>query len=114
MEQSMCFSEYIGTNFLESLKLTDIKPNSYYYIVVNKNDLSNVNDSQIVASEDQTSNTNKVIKIFIKKINKNIISLSEIKNILFENYKWYYYHPLLNINKNYIIYQTYISNEFTE
>lgn len=111
MEQSMCFGEYIGNNFLEPLKITDIKSNSYFYIVVNKNDISSANDTSIVGTE--TNQANKVIKIYVKKINKNIIGLSETKNILFENYKWYYYHPLLNINKNYIIYQTYISTEFT-
>ena len=111
MEQSMCFGEYIGNNFLEPLKITDIKPNSYFYIVVNKNEYSSLNDSNIVASEN--NQVNKVLKIYVKKINKNIIELSETKNILFENYKWYYYHPSLNINRNYIIYQTYISTEFT-
>jgi hypothetical protein len=111
LEQSMCFTEYIGNNFLEPLKLTEIKANSYYYIVVNKNDLTSINDTDIVVSDN--SQVNKVIKIFVKKINKNIVSLSDIKNILFENYKWYYYHPSLNINKNYIIYQTYTSLQFT-
>ena len=111
LEQSMCFSEYIGHNFLEPLKLAEIKTNSYYYIVVNKNDSTSVNDTDIVVSD--KSQVNKVIKICVKKINKNIVSLSDIKNILFENYKWYYYHPSLNINKNYIIYQTYTSVQFT-
>jgi len=110
LEQSMCFSEYIGHNFLEPLKLAEIKTNSYYYIVVNKNDITSVNDTDIVSDNSQI---NKVIKICVKKINKNIVSLSDIKNILFENYKWYYYHPSLNINKNYIIYQTYTSAQFT-
>ena len=111
LEQSMCFSEYIGHNFLEPLKLSEIKTNSYYYIVVNKNDITSVNDTDIIVSDN--SQVNKVIKICVKKINKNIVSLSDIKNILFENYKWYYYHPSLNINKNYIIYQTYTSVQFT-
>ena len=108
MEQSMCFGDYIGNNFLEPLKLNDIKPNLYYYIVVNKNEISSLNDSNIITTE-----SNQVIKIHVKKINKNVISLSDSKNIIFENYKWYCYHPSLNINKNYIIYQTFINLEFT-
>lgn len=111
LEQSMCFSEYIGNNFLEPLKLSEIKTNSYYYIDVNKTELTSINDTDLVVSDSKHSN--KVIKILVKKINKNIISLSETKNIIFENYKWFYYHPSLNINKNYIIYQTYTSLQFT-
>ena len=111
LEQSMCFTEYIENNFKESLKLSDIKSNSYYYIVVNKNEQTSINDTDIVVSDNKQ--TNKVIKILVKKINKNIIALSDTKNILFENYKWYYYHPSLKINKNYVIYQTYNSLQFT-
>ena len=48
-----------------------------------------------------------------EKVNKNIISLDESKNIIWENYKWYYYHPSLDINHNYIIYQTFLSDNFT-
>lgn len=116
-EQTMCFNEYMCFNFVEPLKLIDIKPNSYYYIVINKNEITSSNDpniasdTNIIASD--TNNSNKVIKIYTKKINKNIIALNDTKNILYENYKWYYYHPNLNVDKNYIIYQTFVSNNFT-
>ncbi len=110
-EQTNCFNDYYNWNFLAPVKLDDIKPNCYYYISINKTDLSNVNDTNIVTSE--SIQTNKVIKIFTLNINKNIISLSETKNILFENYKWYIYHPSLLINKNYIIYNTFNNWAFT-
>ena len=64
------------------------------------------------------SNANFIIKINIININNNNITFTDdlLKNnvIKFENYKWYYYYPKLNINKSYIIYQTFINNDFTD
>ncbi len=111
MEQFLSFNEYYTCEFLEPVKLIDVKPNCHYYIVVNKSDISSVTDTNIIVTEPNQSN--KVIKIFTKKVNKNIISLSETKNIIYENYKWYLYHPGLLINKSYIIYNTFNSREFT-
>lgn len=111
IEYSMSLIEYINHNFSSSIKLSDLKPNNTYYILVNKNDISTQTTSEIINTP--TNNLNKVIKIFIKKINKNIISISETKNIIFENYKWFYFHPNINIDIGYIYYQTFINNEFT-
>ncbi len=72
--------------------------------------------SSTINTESENPNNlsvNKIIKIFVHTINKNIISIRDSKNILFENYKWYFYHPNNNINKDYIIYQTFINNKFT-
>ena len=113
-EYCMSLNEYMGFNFLDPLKLADIKNNCYYYIVINKNDNTSTNENNIITSEvNKSDKIDKVIKIYVKKINKNIILLSDTKNILYENYKWYHYHPSINIDKNYIIYQTFISNNFT-
>ena len=107
-EYAMSLSEYYLFNLNTSLKLSDLKPNICYYILVNKND-SLLNDS----ITNNTLENNKVIKIYAKKINKNIITINKNKNIIFENYKWYYYHPNIQIDKSYIIYQTYLNNQFT-
>jgi hypothetical protein len=104
-----CFNDYFNSNFLDPIKLADLKLNTYYYIIINKNDITN--DSNITLTD--YNSTNKVVKIYVEKINKNMISLNESKNILYENYKWYHLHPSLNINKDYIIYQTFINYQFT-
>jgi hypothetical protein len=143
----MTYLEYNKYNLNKSLELSDIKNNSYYYLVINKiNILSQkttystmfANDSctalsctvlgdttssvstSIIVSDNIISN-NKVIKILVSKINKNIITIKKSnrlnstndKKIIFEDYKWYYYHPNTNIDKNYIIFNTYINNDIT-
>lgn len=143
----MTFLEYNKYNFSKSLELSDIKNDSYYYLVINKIDTvpqkikystmfsndsctalsctvlgdttTSVSTSMIIS--DNIISNNKVIKILVSKINKNIITiiksnrLNSINNkkIIFEDYKWYYYHPNINIDKNYIIFNTYINNDIT-
>jgi len=143
----MTYLEYNKYNFSKSLELSDIKSNSYYYLVINKIDIlpqkikystmfsndsctalsctilgdttSSVSTSIIVS--DNIISNNKVIKILVSKINKNIITIKKSnrlnstndKKIIFEDYKWYYYHPNTNIDKNYIIFNTYINNDIT-
>ena len=143
----MTYLEYNNYNFSKSLELSDIKSNSYYYLVINKIDIlpqkikystmfsndscttlsctvlgettSSVSTSIIVS--DNIISNNKVIKILVSKINKNIITIRKSnklnsinnKKIIFEDYKWYYYHPNINIDKNYIIFNTYINNDIT-
>ena len=143
----MTYLEYNNYNFSKSLELSDIKNNSYYYLVINKIDIlpqkttystmfgndsctslsctvlgdttSSISTSIIVS--DNIISNNKVIKILVSKINKNIITIRKSnklnsinnKKIIFEDYKWYYYHPNINIDKNYIIFNTYINNDIT-
>ena len=143
----MTYLEYNNYNFSKSLELSDIKSNSYYYLVINKIDIlpqkttystmfgndsctslsctvlgdttSSISTSIIVS--DNIISNNKVIKILVSKINKNIITIRKSnklnsinnKKIIFEDYKWYYYHPNINIDKNYIIFNTYINNDIT-
>ncbi len=108
---AMNLNEYLNTNFNSSIKLSELKPASVYYILVNKNDSSTISQTatEIVTSGNQI---NKVIKISVKKINKNVITISETKNIIFENYKWFYFHPNIVINNDYIYYQTFINDQF--
>ena len=110
-DHPMTFSEYYNWNFKKSLKLSDIKPNVRYYIIVNKSDSNSTITTDIPNNDIIPS---KVIKINVGKVSKNIINVSSTKNILFENYKWYYYHPNLIIDSHYVIYQTFINQTFTE
>ena len=105
-EYSMTIIDYLGYNFNIPIKLLDLKPNNSYYLLINKLDSS---ITEIIDS----NNLDKVIKIFIKKITKNIITLNNSKNIIFENYKWYYFHPNIQIDNEYIYYQTFINQDFT-
>ena len=107
-EYSMTIIDYLSHNFNSSIKLLDLKPNNSYYLLINKFDNST---TEII---DTNSNSlDKVIKIFVKKNTKNIITLNNSKNIIFENYKWYYFHPNIKIDNEYIYYQTFISQDFT-
>ena len=82
----------------------------FFYIIVNKNDnTSSQTGTEIV----NTNSINKVIKISIKKINEKIVNISEYKNIIFDNYKWFYFHPNIYIDFGYIYYQTFINHDFT-
>jgi hypothetical protein len=137
----MTYLEYNNYDFSKSLELSDIKIGNYYYLVINKidtllqkpdyinilsNDLcttlsctvlcdnitSSLSNTSIISDNNMT-NSNKVIKILVSKINKNIITICKNKKILFEDYKWYYYHLNITIDKNYIIFNTYINNEIT-
>lgn len=102
------FYGYLNYNHKKSLGLSDIKPDNSYYIVINKDTTTEITTS------DGNNGKNKVIKITISKIHGNIISLSETKNIIFENYKWYHYHPDIVFNKNYLIFQTFLNESFTK
>jgi len=108
IEVSMTFLDYLINNFSQSIKLLDLKPNNSYYLFINKFDNST---SEIVNTN--LNNLDKVIKIFVKKITKNIITLSNSKNIIFENYKWYHFHPNIQIDDNYIYYLSFINQDFT-
>jgi hypothetical protein len=123
----MNFPEYCSFNFKSSLKLSDIKPNTNYYILVNKTESGSTITTEIVPSNENT--ISKVIKIHVNKVNKNIIGVGSgsndhtglntkngysSKNVLFENYKWFYYHPNIQIDNQYILYQTFINKTFAK
>jgi hypothetical protein len=107
-EYSMTIIDYISHNFNSPIKLLDLKPNNSYYLLVNKLDNST---TEIV--DTNLNSMDKIIKIFIKKISKNIITLNNSKNIIFENYKWYYFHPNIHVDNEYIYYQTFINLDLT-
>jgi hypothetical protein len=139
----MTYLEYNNYDFSKSLELSDIKIGNYYYLVINKIDnlqqktehiniLSNdpcatlsctvlcdnvsspvSNTSIIMLDNTNIIHSNKVIKILVSKINENSITIYKNKKILFEDYKWYYYHPNITIDKNYIIFNTYNNNDIT-
>lgn len=113
-EIKMTLPDFLNTNLNKSLKMSEIKPNNYYYIYFSKNDNQTNSTNSQTDLIDKNNEMNKIIKIFVWKIQKNVVSISETKNILFENYKWYYYCPNIKIDKDYIYYLTYISKDFTK
>jgi hypothetical protein len=75
-----------------SLKLSDIKINDSYYLLINNK---------------------KIIYVKILEINSNLILLDFFKNsIIFENYKWFIYPPDTKISIN-NIYITLLNNQET-
>lgn len=102
---ALTFNEYININFSKSINLSDIKPNRYYYISLN----TNKTEHSLELTENK-NNPEKIIKIFVHKINKNVIKIADKKNIIFDNYEWYYFHPNLVINKNSVLFQTFLNN----
>lgn len=93
----MTFIDYYNFNY-DSLPLDIIKPDNEYYII---------------AFDDEQKYPEKIIKIYVKSIDENIITINNDKKLLYSSYKWYYFHPLIKINKDTIIYQTYLNNVFT-
>jgi hypothetical protein len=91
-ETKMTLIEYmLFFNKKQNLKLAEININSSYYIIVRKSDN---NTTEIINTQETLD---KVIKINVNKINNNIITIDS-KDIIFENYLWYHYHPNTKIN----------------
>lgn len=107
-ETIMSLSEYNMYNMQDNIKLTNIIVNVGYYITTKLKE--SVSSTSISLS---TNTIEKVLKVNIKAINKNVIIIDISKNILFDNYVWYFYNPNIVINKEYIYYQTYINTNFT-
>jgi hypothetical protein len=106
MNYNMTLNEYYLHNFMSSLKLADIKPNYNYYILINKKEIEDITKTDSLKTEDIIYQ-NKIIQVNVKKVNKNVINILNGKNIIFDNYKWFYYYPNINIDKNYILFQTF-------
>lgn len=106
-ETIMTLSEYNMYNLQNNIKLTDIMVNIGYYITAKVKEPSSSTSITIC------NNIDKVLKVNVKAINKNIIIIDISKNILFDNYVWYFYNPNIVIDKEYIYYQTYINTNFT-
>jgi len=94
LDINMTFQEFYYYNYNKNIKLNDIKINNYYYIIINNNE-------------------SKIIKVLIKDINKNIITINNSQIINFDNYKWYIFSPNLNINYMNILYESYNNKDFT-
>jgi hypothetical protein len=87
--------------------ISQLEINNYYYI---NNYVNGEQSSEIQLSE----KINKIIKVYVNKILKNnIVLINNNKNLLFDGYNWYYYHPTINIDKQYIIYNTFINYTIT-
>jgi hypothetical protein len=104
-EYKMTFNEYITHNFTNPLKLCDIKKDNNYFIIIG-------GGSELVSTESTCLLQTKIVKINVKKVIKNIITIND-KNLIFEKYRWYYYYPNINITFDFIIYQTFNNNNFT-
>ena len=105
LDYKMTLNEYMTTKFNIPLKLSELQKNNNYFIIIGNHN----NTSEIVTTD--THFTIKIIQVNITKITKNIININ-YKNLIYEDYKWYYYYPNINIDKNLIIYQTYVNNNF--
>ena len=79
---------YINYNYNTSLKLCELLINNNYYII-NNNILKYITISNI--------------------IDNNIYDNNNI--IIYNNYKWYNHNPNINIDLNYIIYNTFINKD---
>ena len=101
-------NEYIITKFKKSLKLSELQINNNYFIIIGGTGENTTSD--IISSD--TTFISKMIIVNIKKITKNIINIDN-RILVYENYKWYHYYPTMNINKDYIIYLTFINDDFT-
>ena len=105
LDYKMSLNEYIISKFNIPLKLSELKNNNNYFIIIG----SYNNTSEIITTDSHV--LTKIIQVNIKKITKNIININN-KNLIYDNYKWFYYYPNINFNKNLIIYQTYVNNIF--
>ena len=99
------FNEYYNKDTNRILNSDEINCNHSYYIDVK--DFSNT-DTAI-----STITIKKILKVFVNKKKDNIIELPN-KTILFNNYNWYYFYPQIKINKDYVLFQTFINTNITK
>jgi hypothetical protein len=114
LENKFTLYEYYNLNFNNKLKIHEIKNNYYFYINIKNQYIINFNNNEIINITNIVEYY-KIIKVYVKNIflSDNNILLNNNKKIIFNNYEWYYFHPNLKINKNLIVYYTYINKNFT-
>lgn len=105
-EKEMTLIEYNNMKLSQNLILENIMVNISYYIIINTNHDTELTEHNKIVS-------NKVIKVNVISIDKNIITIDMMKPIIFEKYIWYYYHPNINISTSYVLYNTFNNMNFT-
>lgn len=99
------FSEYYMKDNNRILNKDEIISKHSYYI-----DVRDVSTTETAIS---TIAINKIFKIFVNNKMDNIIEIPN-KTILFNNYNWYYFYPYIKINKDYVLFQTFININITK
>jgi hypothetical protein len=98
-------------NFKYLLLLNTYVPKTFseYYELKKKLDLSDLEKSNTYFIS--YHNQSKISKVTIKIIHDNSINIGD-KDILFEDCDWYLFNPIIDINKNSILYYTFINKSF--
>ena len=99
------FSEYYMKDVNRILNKDEVSTKHSYYI-----DVRDVSTTETAIS---TIAINKVFKIFVNNKMDNIIEIPN-KTILFNNYNWYYFYPHIKINKDYVLFQSFINANITK
>ena len=99
------FSEYYMKDNNRMLNRDEIISKYSYYI-----DVRDVSTTETAIS---SITINKIFKIFVNNKMDDIIEIPN-KTILFNNYNWYYFYPHIKINKDYVLFQTFINNNITK
>jgi len=99
------FNEYYTKDNNRILNSNEINYKYSYYIDVK--DFSNT-DTAI-----STIMIKKILKVFVNKKIDNIVELPN-KTVLFNNYNWYYFYPQIKINKEYVLFQTFLNTNITK
>ena len=99
------FSEYYIKDVNRILNNDEVITKYSYYI-----DVRDVSTTETAIS---TIAINKVFKIFVNNKMDNIIEIPN-KTILFNNYNWYYFYPHIKINKDYVLFQSFINANITK
>uniref|UniRef100_A0A6C0ECF4 Uncharacterized protein n=1 Tax=viral metagenome TaxID=1070528 RepID=A0A6C0ECF4_9ZZZZ len=120
---SMTFNNYYNHNNQNPLSLKNLKKHTHYFILIEYDNTSIFNLNEDITMKKCNTNNNqmlldkynsKIIKIFVNNINNNIITINNNKNIIYENYKWFYYYPSIIFNNDYVIFNTFINFNFTK
>jgi hypothetical protein len=104
-EIMLSFSEYYMKDINRILNKDEIISKYSYYI-----DVRDVSTTETAIS---TITINKIFKIFVNNKMDNIIEIPN-KTILFNNYNWYYFYPHIKINKDYVLFQSFINTNITK
>lgn len=99
------FSEYYMKDNNRILNKDEVSTKHSYYI-----DVRDVSTTETAIS---TIAINKIFKIFVNNKMDNIIEIPN-KTILFNNYNWYYFYPHIKINKDYVLFQSFINANITK